>query len=165
MSDELKACPHCGGSNILLHEIESHTFCYQCDDCDYSPDWWLDTEAEAAQYWNTRPIEDGMRSQLDAMREHYHQMSHELTEVTADCNRLRAELANRYVDIYALRAELATSQAEVERLRGIISKAEFINGEFHGDGVLCDKCAICDGYAMEGHTEDCPFYQWEGGAQ
>lgn len=60
-----------------------------------------------------------------------------------------------------LTERLAVSQAEVERLRGIIQRAEFINAEFHGDGVLCDKCAICEGYAMDGHTEDCPFYHWE----
>jgi hypothetical protein len=60
-----------------------------------------------------------------------------------------------------LRAELAAANAEIAKLKGIIQRAEFINAEFHGDGVLCDKCAICEGYAMEGHTEDCPYYQWE----
>jgi len=109
MSEELKACPFCGSEaehstnkstifveqtwawcpnkDCVLRDTEDNDFLYMHSDV-----------------WNTRPIEDGLRSQLDAMREHYHQMSH----------------------------QLAASQAEVERLKGIIRGVEGESYNWHG---------------------------------
>ena len=69
-------------------------------------------------------------------------------------------------EINHLRAELAAAQAEVERLRGIIRKVEWCVTVF---GLqprdTNQQCPICANAKCEEHDEECPFYQWEGGAQ
>ena len=62
MSNELKPCPFCGGTNIF-HIVKSpHEFayghryvCYSC--MAKSP--LCKSKDEATQKWNTRPVEDG----------------------------------------------------------------------------------------------------------
>ena len=64
----------------------------------------------------------------------------------------------------ALRAELAASQAEVERLRGIIRKVEW-GKSVHTAWDKYQRCAVCGNKQSSGHDVNCPYYQWEGGAQ
>ena len=64
----------------------------------------------------------------------------------------------------ALRAELAASQAEVERLRGIIRKVEWV-GYKDFEHQRHYTCAFCGIKVGNNHSEYCPFYRWEGGAQ
>lgn len=52
MSDKLKPCPFCGNTIIITRTGEGHT-CNRCGSVGY---W----------DWNTRPIEDELRSQLAA---------------------------------------------------------------------------------------------------
>ena len=61
MSDELKACPFCGGSNTTLDYYEIS--CPQelgtivvCNDCGAS--------AKSIVDWNTRPIEDALNARI-----------------------------------------------------------------------------------------------------
>ena len=55
--------------------------------------------------------------------------------------------------------------AEVERLRGIIRKAEFSTDLQTSVDSFVAICPICSAEYSWGHNNDCPFYQWEGGAQ
>ena len=54
--------------------------------------------------------------------------------------------------------------AEVERLRGIIRRAEW-GKSVHTAWEKYQRCAICGNKQSSGHDVNCPFYQWEGGAQ
>ena len=55
MSEELKPCPFCGGSNITEEASISVVFCADCGgekDTDFGGDW------------NTRPIEDALNARI-----------------------------------------------------------------------------------------------------
>lgn len=175
MSDELKACPFCG--KFMYYEesasgIDAHCTNKNC--LMYNKEWlWLDVAK-----WNTRPIEDALRAELAASQ--------------AEVERLRKSLAlvddalNSYAEFYGRAAGLAglsddalpstttdeiilrkiAEHDEVERLRGIIRKAEWcvvVLGKDWSDGH--HQCPICECALSEGHDEECPFYQWEGGAK
>lgn len=67
MSDELKACPFCGGvaqvNTWTMHGItESRCFCSNSD-CPNS------VRTVAFEQWNTRPIEDVLIAERDQARE------------------------------------------------------------------------------------------------
>ena len=128
---ELKACPFCGNQSAVMDWLPSLSGIVEYPFCEY-----CGAQCETAELWNTRPIEDGMRSQVDAMREHYHQMSHQLIE----------------------------AQAEIEQLRGIIRTAEYADryGDDEDDTPICPLCGVS---SSQEHQYFCPFYQWEGGAQ
>lgn len=55
MTDELKPCPFCGGTaNIAKGQIEFWVYCPHCG----ARTEFYETEQEAADSWNARPIED-----------------------------------------------------------------------------------------------------------
>ena len=95
MSDQPKACPFCGkmpqGNNWHTYgknpKDEMKYFCANHDCINGF------SKAVTLDVWNTRPIEDGLRAQLEFAKN---------------------DLATRLT-------ELAASQAEVERLRGIVT--------------------------------------------
>ena len=51
--------------------------------------------------------------------------------------------------------------AEVERLRGLIKKAEFVDGDL---GAYCPHCIGVNNsaYSVSGHRDDCPAFTPEG---
>ncbi len=63
--DELKACPFCGKNNGKIMYSDSRNWKWvHCDKC--GADGPADLgESGAIEHWNTRPIEDDLRHQLD----------------------------------------------------------------------------------------------------
>ena len=55
MSEELKACPFCGGNDIVYEEALSVTY---CNDCGGELDEGFGSD------WNTRPIEDALTTRI-----------------------------------------------------------------------------------------------------
>ena len=67
MSD-LKPCPFCGKDpNQTTAELgDRPCFYYECENpkCHAAEMGWHDTEQEAIDAWNTRPIEDALRKEI-----------------------------------------------------------------------------------------------------
>lgn len=84
-----------------------------------------------------------------------------LREYSGQVANIRAELS-REVEAQIILNARKPLEAEIERMRGIIRKAEFgINSFLHE----CPICHFIYHDKPDGHTEHCPLYQWEGGAQ
>jgi len=69
-SDELKPCPKCKSSDVAIEIWPDNPLGplrVGCKACQYSPDWWENTREEAVEYWNTRPIEDALRSEIELL--------------------------------------------------------------------------------------------------
>lgn len=60
--------------------------------------------------------------------------------------------------------EIAERNSEIARLRNIIRKVEWSVVVFGEIGRGYRQCPVCMNALSEGHDEECPFYQWEGGA-
>jgi Lar family restriction alleviation protein len=65
MTDELKACPFCGSDKIhLVAGMGYYVKCLGCGQdtniCDYAK--------EAVTVWNTRPIEDALRKEIEELK-------------------------------------------------------------------------------------------------
>ncbi|HNX37050.1 MAG TPA: Lar family restriction alleviation protein [Candidatus Cloacimonadota bacterium] len=65
---ELKPCPFCGSKphHITADLLTRPCFYYECENktCHASEKGWHDTEQEAIDAWNSRPIEDALRSRI-----------------------------------------------------------------------------------------------------
>ena len=78
MTDELKACPFCGGGEAQLFWGSEEDACrFGCIKGCTRTMWW-DNKDQAIKAWNTRPIEDNLRTQnaelvkaLEEIREIY----------------------------------------------------------------------------------------------
>ena len=72
MSD-LKPCPFCGKDpNQTTAELgDRPCFYYECDNpkCHAAEMGWHDTEQEAIDSWNNRPIEDALRKEIDMLKQ------------------------------------------------------------------------------------------------
>jgi Lar family restriction alleviation protein len=115
VSEELKPCPFCG-CNAVLHKTgdTGDGYFVKCWGCDAETEGMLyGCDNDAIKQWNTRPIEDQLRAELDqhVMRlanavgrevdlraevERLTAENHELHGVLAEVNRLRSEVANVY---------------------------------------------------------------------
>jgi Lar family restriction alleviation protein len=64
----LKPCPFCGTEpNHITSELgDNPCFYYECENpkCGAAEKGWHDTEQEAINAWNTRPIEDALRKEI-----------------------------------------------------------------------------------------------------
>lgn len=145
MSDELKPCPVCGEKPQVNSELSTRPLA-SC----VNPVCWLSGLAFHPEDWQERPLEDALSAELAAM--------------TAERDSESRWAAEYLGDLIDTRAELAASQAEVERLRGIVRKVEWSVVVFGEIGRGYRQCPVCMNALSEGHDEECPFYQWEGGA-
>ena len=71
MSEELRPCPFCGGSNIIIEEALETLYCDDCG-CELAEDF--------GGNWNTRPIEDALQAriaELEAESERLSQLLHD----------------------------------------------------------------------------------------
>jgi hypothetical protein len=92
MSEELKACPFCGGKAITLPRKGNWAGCA-------SEHWiWMHTDA-----WQSRPIEDALRKQLE--------MAKEAIKISLD--NLRSDAESHPVTIGILEEALS----EIERIK------------------------------------------------
>jgi len=104
MSEELKPCPICGGTSDeddyndmadpeSLHEDPPVCFSVQegmeaagCGSCEL---WVMaDTKEEAAEIWNTRPIEAALREQLKQSEERVAELEGGMREIMVSVGRV-----------------------------------------------------------------------------
>jgi hypothetical protein len=71
-TEQPKPCPHCGSDHLRFERwIEDDPGPYKvsyelfCDACSYSPDHWEEIPEATIKYWNTRPIESDLSTQVE----------------------------------------------------------------------------------------------------
>lgn len=109
----LKACPFCGkpAGDIAMdigrkHGLPHSWFCPWCPECGlHGPTF--DTEAEAIAWWNTRPGEDALRSELE-------DCSHNRGNIEGALRGMLADALTREYAAKADRDRLAARVAELE---------------------------------------------------
>ena len=90
MSEELRPCPFCGGTNICTEKSINLNYCDSCS-------------AEAnIEHWNTRPIEDALQSRI--------------AELEKDLSNKEIEYTDLWDDALALQARIAELEAENEKI-------------------------------------------------
>lgn len=62
--EQLKPCPFCRSGAIIEREYAPRNFGNVCNVCGLEPRCFK-SQDEANKFWNTRPIEDGLREQLE----------------------------------------------------------------------------------------------------
>jgi len=69
MSEELKACPFCGSLSVRegCDTPDAKWHYVECDDCHATSKADLGVSG-AIENWNTRPLEDALRTELDACK-------------------------------------------------------------------------------------------------
>ena len=60
---EMKPCPFCGKEDLYFEQDEEGETNIVCDWCEYKTRI-FQTIGDAARWWNTRPIEDGLRKRI-----------------------------------------------------------------------------------------------------
>ena len=68
MSEELKRCPFCGGEATLC-DYGKEWFYIVCGDCGVVTDH-VSAEEIAVRIWNTRPVEDRLKAENEALIRH-----------------------------------------------------------------------------------------------
>lgn len=94
MSEELKACPFCGGEAYIEKKWNGKSPIIKSDDYQYfavcrscaceGP--WRKTEGNAIREWNTRPIEDALTAERDALKAENEKMREALGKIDARCS-------------------------------------------------------------------------------
>ena len=73
MNEKLKPCPFCGSDEatiepILLGAFDTPRYCVICSKCGADSEVDLG-KSGAVECWNTRPLEDGLAAERDALKE------------------------------------------------------------------------------------------------
>ena len=89
MSD-LKPCPFCGKDpNQMTSELSDRPcFYYECENpkCGASEMGWHDTEQEAIDAWNNRPIEDALRKEIARLQADNHSLVEQANQMVLKPN-------------------------------------------------------------------------------
>jgi Zn ribbon nucleic-acid-binding protein len=97
MSEELKPCPFCNRTDNLRVLSEGQinavfgVVCYHCG-CQFHCR--ADSEADAKIAFNTRPIEDALRAEIDQLKHMYATQYGELAAVNKINGELKHQIAN-----------------------------------------------------------------------
>jgi len=98
MSEELKACPFCGSKADIYHDRQDVAVCSNgdCNNCGIPVD-----------EWNTRPIEDALRKQLEGMESDYESACVLVAKMhEAAVGGIRGPIAGVVEDVLNLRTKL-----------------------------------------------------------
>ena len=92
---ELLCCPKCESKDLHYEEFQSdaryNPIRVRCSKCLFAEDYWSDTEEEANEYWNNRPVENNLRLLLKECKNWINKpRGHDGEEeiVEADCDSL-----------------------------------------------------------------------------
>ena len=161
MSD-LKPCPFCGKEpNQMTAELgDRPCFYYECENpkCQAAEMGWHDTEQEAIDAWNTRPIEDALRKEIAQLQAdnrslveqmnqmalkqnqeviEWHKRSEELLEMPSGNTSIKPMVGvYRIATVSSLKKIESISlsyDSEKERLRQIYLRANSCNNNVNSD--------------------------------
>ena len=104
MSDKLKPCPFCGAEDPAI-ECNGKWYYVACRKCDCISDGDLG-QSGAVERWNTRPIEDDLRRQLEQARAALAGVMLIADDMTGNANDRLARISRRchqelYPELYA----------------------------------------------------------------
>lgn len=92
MANELKPCPFCGESTVMLHQ---KYYLAECDNCGTNfmagpvGIGWYETEEAAAADWNNRPQETYLQSRVDSLDSMLTESVEALKAAEAEIQRLK----------------------------------------------------------------------------
>lgn len=88
MSEELKPCPFCGADAVVEHGDASYWVSPCCPgSCTVELETsWFDTREEAIAAWNTRPVEDALRTRIAELETENERLRAALTPIAEHWN-------------------------------------------------------------------------------
>lgn len=112
MSEEIKPCPFCGSQTkeIVHYEAPVKRINYQCSNWTLCP---LSKIEFVESYWNCRPVEDGIRTQLVACQQELEQTKERMRQLEQN----GCYTADESGHVCGIAKELGEAKAEIERLK------------------------------------------------
>jgi|GEM_PF-5555423 len=112
----LKPCPFCGKDpNQATAELgDRPCFYYECENpkCGAAEKGWHDTEQEAINAWNTRPIEDALRKEIEQIMLSHEQATNEALKLQKRVHELESDNRSLVEQMNAM--ALKPNQAVIE---------------------------------------------------
>ena len=127
MSEILKPCPFCGGTKICTEKGINLNYCDNCS-------------AESnVEHWNTRPIEDELRSriaELEAEKSILEDQQREAKNILID---KRLHIDSLYEEGYKLQQRIAELEGLVDELIEIGDRLVFPDGVFDDEQSVIER--------------------------
>jgi Lar family restriction alleviation protein len=113
MSEELKACPFCGGNAVLVTKFSHLAYFVECERETCTALLQADTEAEVIEMWNRRQTEDDLRARI--------------IELEADVQHDREQALSAIQQLGPVGDMVKSIKAENKQLRAEVTRLEGIN--------------------------------------
>jgi hypothetical protein len=102
MDNNLKPCPFCGSDAELITKHKALAYFIECSNTMCTASERADTAEEVFTSWNTRPIEDALRAEINALNTLYRNSQDDYAVLSGDRDKLRTEVDQLKGDLLRL---------------------------------------------------------------